>query len=93
MRSSFTPEEALLEEVMLESGPMREIVLHNDDVNTFDHVIDCLVEICQHDPLQATQCAHIVHYNGKCSVKRGTFDQLEPRCMALLDQGLSAAIQ
>jgi ATP-dependent Clp protease adaptor protein ClpS len=88
-----TPEEALLEEVLAETGPVREIILHNDDVNTFDHVIDSLVDICDHDPLQAEQCAWIVHYRGKCSVKRGTFDQLEPQCTALLDRGLSADIQ
>ena len=93
MRSAFTPEEALLEEVLMECGPMREIVLHNDDVNTFEHVIDCLMDICGHEPVQAEQCAHIVHFNGKCSVKRGTFDQLEPRCTALQDRGLSADIQ
>ena len=93
MRSHTTPEEALLEEVLFETGPIREIILHNDDVNTFEHVIDCLMEICGHESVQAEQCAHIVHYNGKCSVKRGTFDQLEPRCTALLDRGLSADIQ
>lgn len=93
MRYANTPEEALLEEVLLEEGPVKELVLHNDDVNTFEHVIDCLVEICQHEPVQAEQCAHIVHYNGKCSVKRGTFDQLEPRCTALQQRGLSAEIQ
>jgi ATP-dependent Clp protease adaptor protein ClpS len=89
----LSPEEALLEEVLLESGPVRELILHNDDVNTFDHVIESLVEICGHDAIQAEQCAWIVHYNGKCSVKRGTFDNLEPRCTALLDRGLSATIQ
>jgi ATP-dependent Clp protease adaptor protein ClpS len=52
-----------------------------------------LMEICDHDPIQAEQCAWIVHHNGKCSVKRGSFDELEPRCVALLDRGLSAAIQ
>lgn len=89
----LNPEEALLEEVLLEEGPLKELVLHNDDVNTFHHVIVSLVEICRHDPIQAEQCAWIVHYNGKCSVKRGTFDQLEPRCAALQDRGLSADIQ
>jgi ATP-dependent Clp protease adaptor protein ClpS len=89
----LAPEEMLLEEVLTETAPVREIIVHNDDVNTFDHVIDCLVEICGHDPIQAEQCASIVHYNGKCAVKRGTFDQLEPRCTALLDRGLSAHIQ
>ncbi|MFN8351822.1 MAG: ATP-dependent Clp protease adaptor ClpS [Flavobacteriales bacterium] len=88
----LNPEEALLEEVLLEEGPLKELVLHNDDVNTFHHVIVSLVEICRHDPIQAEQCAWIVHHNGKCSVKRGTFDQLEPMCTALLDRGLSAVI-
>jgi len=87
------PEEALMEEVLSEVGPLREIILHNDDVNTFDHMIESLVDICDHEPIQAEQCAWIVHFNGKCSVKRGTFDQLEPRCTALLDRGLSADIQ
>jgi ATP-dependent Clp protease adaptor protein ClpS len=92
MRSHLNPEEALLEEVLLEEGPVKELVLHNDDVNTFHHVIVSLVEICGHDPIQAEQCAWIVHNNGKCSVKRGTFDQLEPMCTALQDRGLSAVI-
>jgi ATP-dependent Clp protease adaptor protein ClpS len=78
--------------VLTGAGNVREIILHNDDVNTFDHVIDCLVEICGHDPIQAEQCAWIVHYNGKCSVKRGTYEELEPRCTALLERGLGAEI-
>lgn len=85
-------EEALLEELRIEHGMPCEIVVHNDDVNTFHHVIECLCEICGHEPLQAEQCAWIVHHNGKCSVKRGTFDALEPMCTALLDRGLSAVI-
>ncbi len=93
MHPQLSPEEALLEEVLFETGPVRDIILHNDDVNTFDHVISCLMEICGHDPIQAEQCAWIVHNNGKCAVKRGTFDQLEPRCTALLERGLSADIQ
>lgn len=93
MQEIYSPEEALLDEVLFETGPIKEIVLHNDDVNTFDHVINCLIDICGHEPIQAEQCATIVHYNGKCSVKRGTFDQLEPRCTQLLERGLSADIQ
>lgn len=92
MHYHSNPEEALLEEVLLEEGPVKELVLHNDDVNTFRHVIVSLVQICGHDPIQAEQCAWIVHNNGKCGVKRGTFDQLEPMCTALLDRGLSAVI-
>ncbi|MCB9169286.1 MAG: ATP-dependent Clp protease adaptor ClpS [Flavobacteriales bacterium] len=87
------PEEALLDEVLCEQGPVREIILYNDEVNTFDHVIESLMEVCEHDPVQAEQCAWITHYKGRCSVKRGTFDTLEPRCTALQDRGLSADIQ
>ncbi len=93
MNLSYSPDVDVLEEVVRETSALREIVLHNDDVNTFDHVIMSLMQICDHDPIQAEQCAWIVHHNGKCSVKRGSFDELEPRCVALLDRGLSAAIQ
>ncbi len=68
------------------------IVLFNDDVNTFDHVINSLVKYCDHSSVQAEQCAHIVHYNGKCQVKTGNINKLKPICSALLDKGLSAEI-
>jgi ATP-dependent Clp protease adaptor protein ClpS len=70
----------------------REIILYNDDVNTFDYVIDSLVEICNHEAHQAEQCALIVHYTGKCSVKKGTYKRLKPLCTSLLDRGLTAEI-
>lgn len=70
-----------------------QIVLFNDDVNTFDHVIDTLIAACEHTALQAEQCAMIVHYKGKCTVKSGSYDDLKPRCSKLLDAGLSAEIQ
>ncbi|WP_089379602.1 ATP-dependent Clp protease adaptor ClpS [Lutibacter flavus] len=69
-----------------------EIVLFNDDVNTFDHVIDSLVEICDHTLEQAEQCAILVHYKGKCTVKTGEYNDLKPRCSSLLTKGLSAEI-
>jgi ATP-dependent Clp protease adaptor protein ClpS len=69
------------------------IVLYNDDVNTFDHVIHCLVTICGLESLAAEQCAYIVHYGGKCAVKHGTYEDLEPKCTALLENGLSAEIE
>ena len=69
-----------------------QIILYNDDVNTFEHVIDCLVKICDHNYLQAEQCAYIVHYSGKCSVKTGSLDELVPKCKALLEEGLSAEV-
>jgi ATP-dependent Clp protease adaptor protein ClpS len=69
-----------------------EIVLFNDDVNTFDHVIDSLVDICDHSLEQAEQCALLVHYKGKCTVKTGEYNDLKPRCSQLLTRGLSAEI-
>ncbi len=71
---------------------LHEIILFNDDVNTFDFVIDSLVEICDHTAEQAEQCALLVHYKGKCAVKTGEYDELKPRCTQLLTRGLSAEI-
>ena len=79
---------ATVEEVVKD----HEIVLYNDDVNTFDHVINTLIYACDHTPEQAEQCSIIVHYKGKCTVKTGEFSELEPRCSMLLDAGLSAEI-
>ncbi len=69
-----------------------EIILFNDDVNTFDHVIECLVKICNHSYIQAEQCAFIVHYSGKCIVKTGPLVELIPKCNELLKEGLSAEV-
>lgn len=71
----------------------RELILHNDDFNTFDHVINCLVSICDHSSVQAEQCAYIVHYRGKCSVKKGQFEILEPMLIALQLQNLTVEIK
>ncbi|KAB8153339.1 ATP-dependent Clp protease adaptor ClpS [Kordia sp. TARA_039_SRF] len=69
-----------------------EIVLYNDDVNTFDHVIETLIYACDHTAEQAEQCSIIVHYKGKCTVKTGDYEDLKPRCSKLLEAGLSAEI-
>ena len=69
-----------------------EIVLFNDDVNTFDFVIDSLIDVCEHTLEQAEQCTILVHYKGKCTVKTGAYEDLEPRCSKLLSLGLSAEI-
>jgi len=70
-----------------------EIILYNDDVNTFDYVIDTLIKVCNHTAEQAEQCAMLVHYKGRCTVKTGEFKKLKPQCLQLLDAGLSAEIQ
>ena len=69
-----------------------EIVLFNDDVNTFEHVIETLVATCNHSYVQAEQCSILVHYKGKCTVKTGPYSDLKPRCSKLLEAGLSAEI-
>lgn len=71
----------------------RHIVLYNDDVNTFQHVIECLMSYCGHDMCQAEQCALIVHHNGKCSVKEGPYGDLKPVVEALLENHLTATIE
>lgn len=71
----------------------KDLVVFNDDVNTFDHVIESLIKVCKHDTIQAEQCTWIIHYNGKCQVKRGAYTKLEPLCSALLNRGISAEIQ
>ena len=73
-------------------GINNEIVLYNDDVNTFDHVIETLIRVCDHTSEQAEQCAILVHYKGKCTVKTGSYDELKPQCTQLLEAGLSAEI-
>ncbi|MGB3591296.1 MAG: ATP-dependent Clp protease adaptor ClpS [Nonlabens sp.] len=88
-------QEQVLPELEVETLEKEEhkIVLFNDEVNTFDHVIDMLVAACDHTPIQAEQCSLIVHYKGKCNVKSGEYEDLEPRCTALLEAGLTAEIQ
>jgi ATP-dependent Clp protease adaptor protein ClpS len=90
----LSTKEKIQEDVSVEvkEGNLNEIVLYNDDVNTFDHVINSLIFACEHTPEQAEQCSIIVHYKGKCTVKTGEFSDLKPRCSMLLEAGLSAEI-
>ena len=86
--------EKTLEEILHDEAISfdNEIVMYNDDVNTFDHVIDTLIRVCKHTSEQAEQCSLIVHYKGKCTVKTGPMDELIPQCTQLLEAGLSAEI-
>ena len=71
----------------------RALILYNDDYNTFDHVINCLIEICDHDGIQAEQCAYIVHFNGKCDIMHGEDVKLDTCCKLLKIKGLSAVVE
>ncbi|MEJ6698926.1 MAG: ATP-dependent Clp protease adaptor ClpS [Flavobacteriaceae bacterium] len=87
--------EKISEQQLSETDLMNEneIILYNDDVNTFDHVINTLISVCDHTLEQAEQCSLIVHYKGKCSVKTGSYSDLKPICTELLQAGLSAEIE
>jgi len=69
------------------------LMLYNDEVNTFDHVIDSLIRVCGHNREQAEQCTYLVHYVGKCDVKRGSRKELKPLMEALGERGLTAEIK
>ena len=71
----------------------RQLVLFNDDHNTFEHVINALIEVCEHDPHQAEQCALVAHFNGKCGVKNGSFEELEPLHEEMGRRDLTVEIQ
>ena len=66
--------------------------MFNDDVNTFDHVIETLIEVCEHEPEQAEQCTWIIHFKGKCAVKTGTFDKMAAMRNAICNRGISAEV-
>jgi ATP-dependent Clp protease adaptor protein ClpS len=70
----------------------RFLILHNDDVHSFDYVINSLVEVCDMDTTQAEQCTYLVHYKGKCDIKKGTLPVLKPYKEKLIDRGLNATI-
>jgi len=70
----------------------KELILFNDDFNTFDFVIDTLIDVCGHDPVQAEQCALIAHYNGKCGIKTGSFEVLKPIYDEMTNRDLTVSI-
>lgn len=89
-----TPRKENQEEVALleEENQENKLVLYNDDVNTFDFVIECLIQICKHTQEQAEQCTFLVHYRGKCTVKTGSLEVLMLMHQKLLAKGLTSEI-
>ncbi|MCF8330950.1 MAG: ATP-dependent Clp protease adaptor ClpS [Bacteroidales bacterium] len=85
-------EKVSTEEIGIENKE-RQLILHNDDFNTFDFVIKTLMDVCDHEPEQAEQCAYIVHFKGKCSVKRGAYDDLKPRYDIMMHKMLTVSIK
>lgn len=80
----------VLEDIVI--SDVRDLVVFNDDVNTFDHVTNTLMKVCKHTQEQAEQCTLIIHYKGKCTVKNGSFDELAPLRNAICQRGISAEV-
>ena len=79
-------------EVLEEDIDVKDLVVFNDDFNTFEHVINTLIRVCKHSPEQAEQCTFLVHYKGKCDVKKGQFNLLVPFKKELARRGLRVSI-
>lgn len=92
MKQAPAPDVFVEEEVILDDVKLYSLVVFNDDVNTFDHVIDTLIEYCGHTFEQAEQCTLIIHFKGKCAVKNGDFEELAPIRKAITGRGISAEI-
>lgn len=84
----------ILEEIEQDTGQIDlwELVVFNDDVNSFDHVITTLIEVCDHTPEQAEQCTIIIHFKGKCGVKSGEFEELASLRQQITKRGISAEV-
>ena len=96
MKNNFQEENIaeLLEKILhkeLEEG-INDLIIFNDDVNTFDHVIETLMKVCNHSAEQAEQSALITHYKGKCTVKKGSFEMLLPMRQAICEAGIQSEI-
>lgn len=92
MASKILPKKESDEEKDFDSANERFLVLHNDDYHTFEYVIDALINICEHDMVQAEQCTLLVHYKGRCDVKKGSYTYLKPMKNALIQKDLKATI-
>ncbi|MBR3946995.1 MAG: ATP-dependent Clp protease adaptor ClpS [Bacteroidales bacterium] len=89
--SSNILEPQAIEGVMSSKG--NSLILYNDSKNTFDHVISCLINICDHDVIQAEQCAYIANYKGKCDIKKGEYKFLKELKDSLIKKGLIVSIE
>lgn len=92
MNTEYQEEELVEVLDAVETTDVMDLVVFNDDVNTFDHVTRTLIKVCKHTQEQAEQCTVIIHYKGKCQVKNGTFDFLRPMREAICEAGIDARI-
>ena len=93
MKTATDTDVLISREVVTKTISPFQIIVWNDDINTFEWVIETLIEVCGHTYEQAEQCAYIIHYSGKYAVKNGSYDDLRPMCDAILDRGISATLE
>jgi ATP-dependent Clp protease adaptor protein ClpS len=93
MKTSTQISEQQLTDTINTSFEPYSLIVWNDEVNTFDWVIETLVEVCQHTPEQAEQCAMFIHFKGKYAVKNGDYDSLKPLCDAITERGIGATVE
>lgn len=79
--------------IMTETEDPCHLIVWNDEVNTFEWVIETLMEVCGHSAEQAEQCAYIIHFQGKYAVKNGSYDDLKPLCDAITERGINATVE
>ena len=92
MRNSY--QEQVVTEVLevIDVADVKDLIVFNDDFNTFEHVIDTLIRVCRHTPEQAEQCTWLIHHKGKCTVKSGAYEELNPMREAICEAGIDAKI-
>lgn len=92
MKASYQEQELVEVLEVIETADLKDLVVFNDDFNTFDHVINTLIRVCKHTPEQAEQCTWLIHYKGKCAVKNGSYEELNPMREAICEAGIDAKI-
>jgi ATP-dependent Clp protease adaptor protein ClpS len=92
MKAAYQVEELVEVLEATETVDQMDLLVFNDDINTFDHVINTLIKVCKHSAEQAEQCTLLIHYKGKCAVKTGTYDFLKPMREAICEAGIDARI-
>lgn len=92
MQLSFQEQELIEVLEAVEITDVKDLIVFNDDFNTFEHVINTLIRICRHTPEQAEQCTWLIHHKGKCTVKIGSFSELNPMRQGICEAGIDARI-
>ena len=92
MKTSLKEQELIEVIEAIDITEVKSLVVFNDDFNTFEHVIETLIKVCEHTQEQAEQCTLLIHYKGKCAVKEGDFDTLRPLREAICEAGIDAKI-